>query len=111
MERSVTRGHLPALVGGVALGVASVFVTTFGLIAVALTAILVFACSIGLRRLDFLGGYLLEFGLLWSFLIGRMIANGVPHDNDFGWIAFGFALVAIGVALILGARLWGRRTA
>lgn len=89
---------------GLALGLASVFVASFGLIAIALVGAMVFVAAIRTRRFDFLGGYLLGFGLLWSFLIGRMVANGIPQGNDFGWIAFGLALVAMGVTILLAAR-------
>ena len=99
-------GRIPILLAGFILGIATVFVTSFGLIAIAGAAVLVFAVGLRKRWFDFLGAYLLGFGLLWSFLIGRWVANGASESNDLGWVAFGLAIVGIGALLLLVAHRW-----
>jgi len=94
------------LLTGFTLGIATVFVTSFGLVSVAVVAVLVFAVTLRRRWLELLGAYLLGFGLVWSFLIVRAVANGGTQDNDFGWVAFGLALVCIGALLLVAARRW-----
>src|SRR4051812_29904738 len=95
--------RLPMLLAGFVLGLASVFVTSFGLMAIAVMAVVVFAIGLRKRWFDFLGAYLLGFGLLWAFLVGRWAANGAPQSNDLGWVVFGVAVVAIGALLLLVA--------
>ena len=98
--------RISTLLAGFTLGIATVFVTSLGLMALAVVAVLVFAVSLRQRWLDLLGAYLLGFGLVWSFFIVRAVANGGTQDNDFGWVAFGLALVGIGALLLLAARRW-----
>jgi zinc transporter ZupT len=96
--------RVSTLVAGLAIGIATVFLTSLGLIPVAVVAVSMFVVSIRNGWLDFLGGYLLGFGLVWSFLIVRMVANGATQDNDAGWVAFGLAVVVIGALLGVAAR-------
>jgi hypothetical protein len=82
------------------LGAAATVMSSFGLIAVLLMALLVTPLVLRSDRALALSGLLMGFGALWTLLVARQLATGAATDDAQVWAAVGIVPVLVGSALL-----------
>jgi hypothetical protein len=110
MSRRVRSGWIAGFVVGVTAGLATLEIPTLGWLLVAVFAAL--AAIMGPRAAA-IGGLLTGLGAIWVVLLGRVAITCQATGDEPGchapgiepWLVVGAAMIAVGVALTIWARV------